>query len=704
MPAVVTYSPTGNAYIDGVLGDRKWAVNSFTFSFPTNASFYGSPYSSSGEPTSGFEAFNPTQQAATREALKLYASVANLSFTEIAETATQHADLRFAMSDKPGTAWAYFPSTHATGGDAWFNNSSGQYDNPRLGNYAYLTVVHEIGHALGLEHAHEEFVMPQERDSMEYTVMSYRSYVGASTTSGYVNEGWGYAQSLMMYDIAALQHMYGANYSTNSGNTTYSWSPTTGEMSVNGTGQGAPGGNRIFQTVWDGGGTDTYDFSQYSGALKVDLQPGGWTTTSTTQLAKLHYNGSKIAAGNIANALLYKGDGRSLIENAIGGSGSDTLIGNQAANVLKGGSGADSLTGGIGNDTLDGGAGIDTAVYGGQRSQYAVQKLSDGSLEIADLRGGSPDGRDIVWNIEWIQFVDRIYSAAELTPTTTVPVTTTTDPVVTPTTTDTVVTTVSDTTVTTTTAPTPLTPPIVTLQDISISGDSAGNRLYGAGGNDSLYGLGGNDVLHGAAGADRLSGGTGKDTASYSGAGGGLVADLLYPSRNTGDAQGDIYVSIENLTGSAHADSLRGSKGSNVIRGGAGNDTLIGRAGNDTLDGGSGDDVLQGQTGRDVLVGRGGRDKFVFKSVSESRGSSTDVIKDFTRGSDKIDLRAIDANSTKGGNQAFSFIGKSAFTGKAGELRFYDGKLSADINGDTIIDFQVKVSGLTKLSKGDFYL
>ena len=105
MPAVVTYSPTGNAYIDGVLGTYKWAVNSFTYSFPTSASFYGTPYGS-GEPGTGYEALNGAQQAMTRVALKMYASVAKLSFAEIVESATQHADLRFAMSDKPDTAWA----------------------------------------------------------------------------------------------------------------------------------------------------------------------------------------------------------------------------------------------------------------------------------------------------------------------------------------------------------------------------------------------------------------------------------------------------------------------------------------------------------------------------------------------------------------------------------------------------------------------
>src|SRR5690606_1581901 len=99
--------------------------------------------------------------------------------------------------------------------------------------------------------------------SLEYSVMSYKSYVG-STAGGYTNSSDSYPQTLMMYDIAALQVMYGANYSTNSGDTVYSWSATTGRMSINGVAQATPVGNKIFLTLWDGGGNDTYDFSNYT--------------------------------------------------------------------------------------------------------------------------------------------------------------------------------------------------------------------------------------------------------------------------------------------------------------------------------------------------------------------------------------------------------------------------------------------------------
>jgi serralysin len=149
-------------------------------------------------------------------------------------------------------------------------------------------------------------------------------------------------------------------------------------MFVNGTGQVVPDSNLVFMTVWDGGGTDTYNLSNYRTNLKVDLQPGGWTTTSAAQLADLGHGHH--ARGNIANALLYHGNTASLIENAIGGAGNDSMVGNVKANQLSGGAGADRLfglggndklfgvsgndrlDGGIGNDLLNGGVGRDILI------------------------------------------------------------------------------------------------------------------------------------------------------------------------------------------------------------------------------------------------------------------------------------------------------------------------------------------------------
>jgi serralysin len=116
MPAVETYNSTGNAYIDAVLGSTKWVPSNLTYSFPATPTSYGSSYGD-GEAAKGFGAFNGAQQSITRSALNLYSAVSNLTFQEWGGASGPSADLRFAQSDLPSTAWAYFPTTDATGGD-----------------------------------------------------------------------------------------------------------------------------------------------------------------------------------------------------------------------------------------------------------------------------------------------------------------------------------------------------------------------------------------------------------------------------------------------------------------------------------------------------------------------------------------------------------------------------------------------------------
>ena len=156
MPSVSSVALSGIASIDYVVSGLKWVSGDFTYSFPTSASFYtgfgGGAYGS-GEQNNGFKAFTAVQQAATATILNMYSQVANVTFTQIAETSTQ-ARLALCGIRQPSTAWGYYPSP-AEGGDAWFNNSRHWYDNPSPGNYAWLTMIHETGHALGLKHPHE---------------------------------------------------------------------------------------------------------------------------------------------------------------------------------------------------------------------------------------------------------------------------------------------------------------------------------------------------------------------------------------------------------------------------------------------------------------------------------------------------------------------------------------------------------------------
>ena len=97
MPGTTTVTPTGILAVDAVDGGTIWSTTSLTYSFPTSASFYtGCGAYGSGEPLSNFKAFTPVQQAAVTSALAMYSSVSNLTFTQITESSTKTATLRYA--------------------------------------------------------------------------------------------------------------------------------------------------------------------------------------------------------------------------------------------------------------------------------------------------------------------------------------------------------------------------------------------------------------------------------------------------------------------------------------------------------------------------------------------------------------------------------------------------------------------------------
>lgn len=159
-----------------------------------------------------------------------------------------------------------------------------------------------------------------------------------------------------------------------------------------------------------------------------------------------------------------------------------------------------------------------------------------------------------------------------------------------------------------------------------IAGTAGADVIFGTGGRDTLQGMAGDDRLMGSAGGDVLDGGSGNDIADYSGASGAVGIDLGQPALNTGWAEDDVLISIENILGSGHDDfifgsaaadrfdggngndSLEGRGGNDALNGGAGNDTLLGGAGSDTLDGGAGDDALTGGADDDLIRGGDGAD------------------------------------------------------------------------------------------------
>ena len=281
--------------------------------------------------------------------------------------------------------------------------------------------------------------------------------------------------------------------------------------------------------------------------------------------------------------------GNDLIETR---GGTDYVIAGAGDDTLDGGDQDDILLGGLGADHLIGGAGIDRAQYSQSDSGLVIDLIT-----VANNTGeAAGDTYDSIENVYGSFFAD------------------------------------------------------------SITGNTQANVLQGVGGADLLRGLGGDDALlggngfdtlEGGAGADTLSGGAGDDTASYAAATAGVRADLSAAGTNTGEAAGDVYASIENLTGSAFDDALYGDDTDNMLQGGLGADTLVGRDGADHLQGGVGDDILNGGAGADTLSGGSGFDLLLGGAGNDllSGGESADrfVFQDGFGDDTLSDFDALDA-------------------------------------------------------------
>ncbi|TAW55248.1 rhizobiocin [Rhizobium ruizarguesonis] len=601
-------SSTGDQKIDGLFSGTAWD-GTITYAFPTTSS----SYADDGADLYYEKYYSFTPISSQQQSLALYfmeqsyGSAANDGFSVEGFTnanfeagSANTATVRFAQTSDPylETAGAYFPAAGERGGDIWFGTgyagTEDDYRFPRFGNYAGQTLAHELGHALGLKHAHEGgTVVPSAYDSLEYTIMTYHTFIG-DDERGAKYEHDGAPQTFMMLDIAALQEMYGADYTTNSGDTVYKWNPNQGITYVNGVAAIAPAANRIFATIWDGGGIDTYDLTAYTTALKIDLRAGGYSVFSQGQLADLGGGPNNgYARGNIFNALLYHDNTASLIENVKAGSGNDTITGNEADNTLWGNAGNDSLTGDSGNDTLDGGTGIDKMSGGVGNDVYIVDNANDAVIENAN------EG------------------------------------------TDTVRTAVGDFTLGT------------NVENLTYTGTD-GFAGYGNAADNVITGGTRFDWLDGKAGADTLIGGAGDDTYIVDSLGdivveatdGGvdrILTDLAaYSLAGIANVENLVLRSNGNSTGT-------GNSLDNMITSGTGNDTLSGGAGNDTLDGGRGADSLTGGTGNDIYVVYD-----VGDTIIENADEGIDTVQTYLTG---YTLSANVENLTYHGPWAFGFVG-----------------------------------------------
>lgn len=354
-----------------------------------------------------------------------------------------------------------------------------------------------------------------------------------------------------------------------------------------------------------------------------------------------------------------RGDGQGLLadilksaDSIFGSSGVDRIGGFGGNDKIQGGAGNDLLFGFAGNDLLNGGSGADTMAGGPGSDSYYVDNAGDRVYETTTPSGTVDAGG-----------IDLVYS----------------------------------------------------YRSSYTLGLHVENGRILSTGTASLTGNGLANVLHAGRGSNVLDGGGGSDTVSYANGVGGTmgvrVSLAVSTAQATGGSGSDKLISIEKLIGSKYNDTLSGNSLANSLSGSTGNDVLRGAAGNDVLNGGSGDDLLVGGTGLDQLTGGSGKDRFDFNSIGESlansrvRGDGPDVITDFTRGQDKIDLSTIDANSAVSGNQAFkTVIGSTSSFSAAGQLRMTNGVLYGNVDADSAAEFAISLVGITALGTSDFIL
>lgn len=245
----------------------------------------------------------------------------------------------------------------------------------------------------------------------------------------------------------------------------------------------------------------------------------------------------------------------------IGSTGNDTIRGSDQRDELFGTDGNDILNGGLGNDLMSGGTGSDRATYINSAAGLTVN-LSDSTQNTGEATG---DTYNSVENLTGSDFNDNLTG---------------------------------------------------TTGTNSIIAGAGNDIVIGLAGNDNLFGQDGNDILNGGLGADALNGGADSDRVTYETAAAAVIASLSSPAGNTGEAAGDTYTSIENLTGSAFNDTLTGSAGTNSIIAGAGDDIVVGLGGNDNLFGQDGNDILNGGAGADFLNGGAGSDRATYEDAA----------------------------------------------------------------------------------------
>ena len=678
-------------------GDSGTKAATVTYSFPNAGSAWMSDYGNEVTATK-FLALTADQQTAARGAFSTWSDVANISFTEVTESSDSVGDIRIGFSSAVGDeAWgyAYYPAAEAYAGDIWINRTTTASATFIPGDYDYEALIHEMGHAIGLKHpgnynagggGSEGPYITKLLDKTNFTIMSY------------TEPDWGGISPMTpgVYDILALQYLYGANTTTNVSDTTYTYTP----------------GNLVGESIWDAGGTDTIDASAFSTAVTLDLQEGRYSDIGLSE--------------NIGIAFDV------VIENAKGGNGADKLIGNAVANTLTGGADKDSFvfikTPSASNiDTITDFVSGTDRIYLTSDAFATLSKSTD--LASAFVSGDGATAVDSSNRLIYDTSTGILYydadgsgsdSAVQFALLTGAPTLVATDFDITGTgggsSDDN---SMGD-------------PTQTVLYDGNLEeGDDGKNTLSGSDGNDELFGLGGNDTLDGGDGKDYMDGGHGNDKIDggdgedivWAGAGNDTIdggnGDDEIATEDGNDSvragEGDDYVDSgdgnDAVDGGDGDDMLLGFTGNDKLTGGDGDDYLAGEEGADQLTGGTGDDYLEGGAGADKMAGGAGDDVYFVDTksdkITESTNSGTDSVVtsiDYTLGSNLDDLYlyseegdALKGTGNKLDNQIFGDSQDDTIDGKEGsdtleggegsDVFVFSTKLSASTNVDTISDF-----------------